>query len=129
VSSSVVNELQPVSNLAIALIAFLAGAELQWRELRSRGLMYFKLMNVEVMLSFVSIAVVFVLLHGQLPFLVNAPMAEIVAFAVLFASFEVVHSPAVTMAVLTETGAKGVVARTTLGVVLLADVAVVISFS
>ena len=129
VSSSVVNELQPVSNLAIALIAFLAGAELQWRELRSRGLMYFELMNVEVMLSFVSIGVVFMLLNGQLPFLVDAPMGEIVAFAVLFASVAVVHSPAVTMAVLTETGAKGVVARTTLGVVLLADVAVVISFS
>jgi Kef-type K+ transport system membrane component KefB len=129
VSSHVVSELQPVSNLAIALIAFLAGAELQWRELRTRGLMYFKLMNAEVVLSFVSIVIVFSLLHEQLPFLVDAPLSEIIAFAVLFASVAVVHSPAVTMAVLTETGAKGVVARTTLGVVLLADVAVVISFS
>jgi Kef-type K+ transport system membrane component KefB len=129
VSNRVLDELAPVSNLAIALIAFLAGAELQWAEIRARGKTIFKVMNVEILMSFFAIATVFALLHGQLEFLANAPPGEIIAFAVLFASIAVVHSPAVTMAVISETGANGVVARTTLGVVLLADVAVVISFS
>jgi Kef-type K+ transport system membrane component KefB len=41
----------------------------------------------------------------------------------------VVHSPAVTMALLTDTGARGPVARTTLGVVLITDVIVVLLFT
>jgi Kef-type K+ transport system membrane component KefB len=47
----------------------------------------------------------------------------------LFASVTIVHSPAVTMALLAETRARGPVARTTLGVVLVADVVVVLIFS
>ena len=48
---------------------------------------------------------------------------------VLFASVAVVHSPAVTMALLTETKARGPVARSTLGVVLVSDVAVILLFT
>ena len=47
----------------------------------------------------------------------------------LFASVALVHSPAVTLAVLSETNARGPLARSTLSVVLLADVAVVVVFS
>ena len=47
-------------------------------------------------------------------------------FAIVFASIAVVHSPAVTMALLTETKARGPLARTALGVVLFSDVAVVL---
>ena len=36
VSDAAVSELAPVSSLAIALIAFLAGAELRWEEVRPR---------------------------------------------------------------------------------------------
>src|SRR5690606_25489840 len=63
------------------------------------------------------------------PPLRGAGTATVVAFALLFASVAIVHSPAVTMAILNETGARGPVARTALGVVLLADVAVVLLFS
>jgi Kef-type K+ transport system membrane component KefB len=129
VSTPVLSEFTPISNLAIALIAFLAGAELQWSEIRSRGVSILKIMVSESGLAFVALAVTFAVLHGQLEFLRGAPPQEIAAFALLFASVAVVHSPAVTMGVLTETGAKGTVARTTLGVVLLADVAVVLTFS
>lgn len=129
VSLPVMEQLAPVSELAIALIAFLAGAELQLDEVRKRGVLLLKMMTAELSVSFIGIVVVMVALHGFLPFLANAPFAEVMGFSILFASVAVVHSPAVTMALLSESGAKGVVARTTLGVVLLADVAVVLSFS
>ena len=51
------------------------------------------------------------------------------ALAAVFASVAILHSPAVTLALLTETGARGPVARTTLGVVLVADVVVILLFS
>jgi Kef-type K+ transport system membrane component KefB len=129
VSTPVMNQLAPVSELAIALIAFLAGAELQLDEVRQRGVLLLKMMTAELSVAFVGIATVIAALHRFLPFLNGAPWTEILGFSILFASVAVVHSPAVTMALLSESGAKGVVARTTLGVVLLADVAVVLSFS
>ncbi len=129
VSTPVMAQLAPVSELAIALIAFLAGAELQLDEVKKRGVLLVKMMTAELTVSFIGIATVMISLHHLLPFLDGAPMAEVIGFSILFASVAVVHSPAVTMALLSESGAKGVVARTTLGVVLLADVAVVLTFS
>lgn len=121
--------LAPVSSLAIALIAFLAGAELRWSEVRQRGRTILKILASELTLSFLLIALTLILLREQVPFLRDAPTASMIAFAVLFASITVVHSPAVTMALLTETKAGGPVARTTLGVVLVSDVVVVLLFS
>ncbi len=129
VSTPVMAQLSPVSDLAIALIAFLAGAELRVREVQERGVLLAKIMTAELGVAFAGIVTVLIVLHRFLPFLREAPMCEVVAFSVLFASVAVVHSPAVTMALLSESGARGVVARTTLGVVLLADVAVVLLFS
>lgn len=121
--------LAPVSDLAIALIAFLSGAELRWEEVRERGVLLLKMTFVELGLTFLAL---FGLLYGFrsfIPFLAASPGAEAIAFALLFASIAVVHSPAVTMALLSETGARGPVARTTLGVVLITDVVVVLFFS
>lgn len=129
VSVPVMEQLTPISELAIALIAFLAGAELQIEEVRRRGVMLLKMMTAELIVAFVGIVTVLASMHRFLPFLDGAPLREVVAFSVLFASVAVVHSPAVTMALLSESGAKGLVARSTLGVVLLADVAVVVSFT
>lgn len=129
VSKPALTELTPVSNLAIALIAFLAGAELQLEEIRQRGAAILKMVSVELLLTFVAVAGTIVVLRQQLPFLAQAPAHEVFAFSMLFAAVAVVHSPAVTMALLTETRANGPVARYTLGVVLVMDVAVVLLFS
>lgn len=118
-----------VSQLAIALIAFLAGAELQWGEVKERGVLLLKVMTVELLFTFVALTLLLYALHDLIPFLRDQPNVTVLAFALLFAAIAIVHSPAVTMALLTETGARGPVARTTLGVVLLADVAVVLLFS
>lgn len=129
VTRPALDELTPVSNLAIALIAFLAGAELQWKEIRERGSAIVKMMSVELVLSFFAVAATLAMLRGQLPMLAQAPGAEVFAFSLLFAAVAVVHSPAATIALLTESKANGPVARYTLGVVLVMDVAVVLIFT
>lgn len=121
--------LAPVSDLAIALIAFLAGAELRWDEVKERGVALLKMTVVELSLAFVALFALLYTFRGFIPFLAESSSAEAVAFALLFASTAVVHSPAVTMALLSETGARGPVARTTLGIVLISDVVVVVFFS
>jgi len=128
VTTAATVELAPVSQLAIALIAFLAGAELQWGEIRERGVTILKIMSAELAVSFAMIFAVLYALRDAVPFLEGGG-TEMVAFAVLFATVAIIHSPAVTMALLTETGARGTVARTTLGVVLVADVVVILLFS
>lgn len=129
VSVSNIGELGAVSQLAIALIAFLAGAELRWSEVRKRGTTILKMMTVELLLTFVLVFALLLALVRFIPFLQDLPLAGVIGFVTLFAAIVIVHSPAVTMALLTETGARGPVARTTLGIVLVSDVAVVLLFS
>ncbi|HEY9449699.1 MAG TPA: cation:proton antiporter [Gemmatimonadaceae bacterium] len=129
VTSASVEELEPVSRLAVAIIAFLAGAELRWGELKERGRTILTLLGSELTLSFVGIMMGLWSLRAYVPFLNNVTSMQALVLCALFASVTVVHSPAVTMALLTETRAHGPVARTTLGVVLVADVVVVLIFS
>lgn len=129
ISQEATDRLAPVGQLAIALIAFLAGSELRWGEVKQRGAALLKIMTVELALSFVALLALVYGLASFLPFLREAPPIHALAFALLFASIAIVHSPAATMGILTETAARGAVARTTLGVVLVADIAVVLLFS
>lgn len=129
VTRSASEALAPVSSLAIALIAFLAGAELRWREVRERWPAIVRIMSSELAVTFVLIAAAIVPLLPLLDSFAGASTSVRIAFSLLFASVAIVHSPAVTMALLTETRAGGRIARTTLGVVLLSDVVVVLLFS
>jgi Kef-type K+ transport system membrane component KefB len=129
VTSEAVGELRPVSSLAIALIAYLAGAELRWDEVRKRGTIIMKILTAEMALGFVALSGLLFALGDRLPFLQATSGASRLAFALLFGAVVIVHSPAVVMALLSETRAGGPVARTTLGVVLVSDVVVVILFS
>lgn len=126
VSASSVVSLQPVSSLAIALIAFLAGAELRWSEVRRLGGTIVRILASELSLTFVVITGALVAGRAYVPFLAQGSTVEVLAFSMLFASIAVVHSPAVTLALLSETRARGPLARTSLGVVLLSDVVVVL---
>lgn len=129
VTTEATERLAPVSSLAIALIAFLAGAELRWSELREHGTKILKILSVEMVLTLITLTGLLVALARFVPFLRGADPVTVVVLSLMFSSVAIVHSPAVTMALLTETGARGPVARTTLGVVLVSDVFVILLFS
>ncbi len=121
-------DLGGISSLAIALIAFLAGAELQWSEVRSRGKVILGMLGAELLVSLLAITATVFILRGLIP-AIPGPLDEAFVVSLLVASVLVVHSPAVTLAMLSETKASGDVARTTLGIVLVADVLVVLLFT
>jgi Kef-type K+ transport system membrane component KefB len=129
VSTDAIERLAPVSSLAIALIAFLAGAELRWSELREHGAKILKILTVEMLLTLVALTGLLVALARFVPFLRGTDTVTMVVLRLMFSSVAIVHSPAVTLALLTETRARGPVARTTLGVVLVSDVFVILLFS
>lgn len=121
--------LQPLNELAVALIAFAAGAELKWQEVRERGPAYIKILGTEMPLTFLLISVAVFFLYPYIPGDQQQTNLHALVFALLFASIAIAHSPAVTLGILTETRASGPIARTTLGVVLVSDVVLVIVFS
>lgn len=121
-------DLSGISTLAIALIAFLAGAELRWTEVRSRGRVILTMLGTEIAFSLVAISLTLFALQRYVPALSGA-WPEVLMLCLVVGSILVVHSPAVTMGMLNETGAAGDMTRTTLGIVLVADVVVVLLFS
>lgn len=121
--------LAPVTSLAISLIAFLAGAELRWSEVRDKIGGILKILVSELTLTLVLVFAVLVAMREFVPFLTGTTWTEALVFALLFATIAIVHSPAVTLAILSETKARGPLARTVLGTVLISDVAVVLLFS
>lgn len=129
VTAEAAAQLEPVSDLAIALIAFLAGAELDLEEVRRRGLKLLRLTVVELGLATLALFGTAMALRQWIPFLADADMQRAILFAGLFALIAVMHSPAIVMAILTETKASGPAARATLAVVLLSEVVVVLLFS
>lgn len=121
--------LTPVNQLAVSLIAFMAGAELEWSEVKTHGTRYLKILTSEMGFTFVSCAAAVFALQSFIPVLQDQPFARVLVFALLFAAIMVAHSPAATLGLLSETGARGPVARTTLGVVLVSDVVLVVLFT
>ncbi|MGE5927558.1 MAG: cation:proton antiporter, partial [Gemmatimonadota bacterium] len=95
-----VDQLDAVSDLAIALIAFLAGAELDWGELRRRGVALMKVTGTELGVTFATILGTLLAMREFVPFLAGTNTLVTITFAGLFASMAIVHSPAVTMALL-----------------------------
>ncbi|MGH7467278.1 MAG: cation:proton antiporter [Longimicrobiales bacterium] len=126
VTADATARLNAVSQLAISMIAFLAGAELSVREVKERGVALLKIVSVEMLVTFTAVLGLLLYARPYLDFLTGLSPGSDVAFAILFAAVATAHSPAVTLAILSETRARGVVARTTLGAVLVSDVAVVL---
>jgi Kef-type K+ transport system membrane component KefB len=129
VTADVIERLAPVNQLAIALIAFLAGAELRWKELREHLRTLSIMLTSELALTFTLVVGTLIVLRDFVPFLSGLPLREAFALAAVFGVVAIVHSPAVVLALLTETRARGPVTRSILSIVLVADVVVVLAFS
>jgi Kef-type K+ transport system membrane component KefB len=129
VSYDVISRLSPVSELAVSLIAFMAGAELKWADVRLRGGGYLKILCVEMGLTFAGITAFVFAMQWAIPVLAGEPTARVLVFGLLLAVILVAHSPAATLGLLTETGARGPVARTSLGIVLVSDVVLILLFT
>ncbi len=129
VPAGVLEDLSMMKRLAVGLIGLLAGVEFRIGDLkaRHRAILWILLMQASaVLLSLWGLAL---LSREWLPFLQGLSAAPLVFVALLFAATLTVNSPMVTLALLTETRAAGPLAKTTLGVVLVADVVVVLVFT
>ena len=122
-------DLQLINGLAIAIIAFTAGLELNISRLRPRLRAIATLAGVTILLTYVAL---FALLFVVWPWLPIAPDVggwPRVAIVAIVTSILVGFSPTVTTAVIAETRARGSLAELTLAVVVLADLALILLFA
>jgi Kef-type K+ transport system membrane component KefB len=118
-----------MKRLAIGLIAVLAGAELRIGDLRQRGRIIAFILLLQTVFVLAVVVAATSLGSRWIPFLDGLTSSTALIVTLVFALMLTVNSPMVTLALLTETGARGPLAKTTLGVVLVADVAVIVLFT
>ncbi len=126
---STVSNMGIVNGMATALIALTGGSEMDFRAMRPlfRSIAWISL--IAVVGTAIALAALAFVLAPQLTFMHGlAPLARL-AVSVVVGIVVVAQSPAVVVAIRAETGADGPVARTSLGVVVLADLLVIVLFA
>lgn len=128
VDTSSTDELRMVGNAATAIIALTGGAELDLKAMRPLFRTIRALTVWAVVGAMLVIAGALVAISPLVPFLSALPLAHTIAFAGVLAVMLAAQSPAVVMALITETRADGPMTRTILAVVVIADLLVVVAF-
>jgi Kef-type K+ transport system membrane component KefB len=118
-----------VNGVAVALIALTAGSELEYRAMRPlfRSIREISLYGVLGTALLLAGAVYFT--RGLLPFMQRLSLLEAVAMALVLGVVMVAQSPAVVVALRDEVEAEGPLASTVLGVVVIADLVVILLFA
>ena len=129
VPAGVLEDLGMMKRLAVGLIGLLAGAELRLADLRQRRRIIASILTFQTVTGIALLLGTTLLLQRWVPFLAGLDREAVFFVTLLFAVLLTVNSPMVTLALLTETRASGPLARTTLGVVLVADVVIILLFT
>jgi Kef-type K+ transport system membrane component KefB len=126
IEHDVVKQLELVNTLALALIALAGGLELKLTDIRTVARSVAFTMATQSMLVLVAQAALFMLLARYVPFTRDLPLPMLFAIAVLWGVIAVSRSPSATLAILSQTRAKGPLTRFSLAFVMSSDVVVLV---
>jgi Kef-type K+ transport system membrane component KefB len=129
VSQSMLLDLRIFNGVAISLIALTAGTEMDFRSLRPlmRGILWISAFAVLGTMAILTGAAF--LLRDLLPFAAQLDSLQMLALAAVLGVALSSQSPAVVVALRKETEADGPMSRTVLGVVVFADLIVIVLFA
>ena len=127
--SNAAESLRFVDEIALAVIAFVAGSELYLKELRQRLRPILFSAGGILVVTLVLVAVAVYLLTAFLPFTADWAVPARLATAVLGSAVLLALSPPSTIAVIKEVRARGPFTRTALGVTVLMDVVIIVLFA
>jgi len=129
VSAEAVESLRFVDEVSLAFIAFAAGSELYWEELRNRfkSIVWVTVGNVVAIPILGSLTIFF--LADFIPFMGDMATSGRVAVSLLAGAILVARSPSSVIAIVSELRAKGPFTQTILGVTMVTDIAVIILFA
>jgi Kef-type K+ transport system membrane component KefB len=121
-----VRALDFISSAAVALIAFSAGSELVVKELREQWRRLARLSLGGIGFSFLAITGTVLILSRWFPLAQFQPFGNVVAMAVVLGTCAAAFSPAATIAIMDETGARGPFARGILNLTVVGDVILIL---
>ncbi|MER2561033.1 MAG: cation:proton antiporter [Myxococcaceae bacterium] len=124
-----VKALSLINALALALIALQAGAELTLNTLRRTWRSVLVSSGTQSLFVVAPMAALFFALSSFMPFLSGRELGEVMTVGLVWGVLSLTRSPAVTLAILGETRAKGPVSEHALGVVVVLDVLVLPLFA
>ena len=129
ITESMAGQLQVITGIATTLIALIAGLTLNLERMGRRLAAIVQMTAVMLGLTMAGLAVLLWLAWSWLPIAPSATGGVKLAMLALFVVIVVSFSPTMTAAVITDTGARGRLSETILAMVVLADLAVLVSFS
>lgn len=125
----ILHSLDFVDEFALSFIAFVAGSELYWKEIRSRiGTIKWVTFALVACVS-TACSIGLFLFSSHVPFMADQDMVTKVAISMLAGSILIARSPSSAIAVIKEMRAKGPFTQTSLGVTVIMDVLVIVVFS
>jgi Kef-type K+ transport system membrane component KefB len=125
-SPAVVVEMKVFNTLALALIALEAGLELEIAAIRRVAKTLLSIVAFKIPLAWIGVGGTFLLARGLLPGGDALPMGSALGLAACLGALSVGTSPAVSVAVISESGIKGKVADLVLGLAVFKDVVMIV---
>lgn len=129
ITAQMARELQFVNGLAIALIALIAGLEINIRHLKPRFRAIAAIGTTTLGIMYVGLGTVFMITWPWLPIAPEALGTERLAMVLVLTAIVVSFSPTVTIAVIAESRARGPFSELVLAIVVLADLALILAFT
>ncbi len=118
-----------LDELALAFIAFAAGAELQLRVIRSYFRSIISLISAQVIAVITIGMAAFFLIKQMVPFMAVLPQREMFAVALLSTTIMIARSPSSALAIIKEVRARGPFTHKVLGATVLMDAVVIVIFA
>ncbi len=126
--ADLVARLGPLDDLALTFIALVAGGELHADLLRKRWRSLVTWVGAQALLVPLAVGAGLLAIHRLVPVLPPGPGAAAGA-ALVLGALSLARSPAVTIALIDESGSRGPFAETTLGVTIALDTMVILAFA
>lgn len=123
------HELLFLNDIALAFIAFAAGAELYLKELRGRFKTISWMTFGQLAVTFVFSSIIVFYIADYIPFMKEMDRNSKIAVSILVGTIFVARSPASAIAIINELRAKGPFTQTAIGVTVIKDVLVIILFT
>ena len=125
-SGDVVRGLQIFDDVALAIIALIAGGEMRLHVIRTRKSAFAAIIAGQTVFAFIGALVVVYFLRGYLGDVPTAGARELLAVGLLLGLVVVARSPSTTIGVITDTRARGPMTEVLIGVTVLLDVIVLV---
>ncbi len=128
ISDDSINDLSFINSLALSFIAFCAGGELKLTNIRNRLKTIIYLSITQTFIVFFGVSIIVFFLLDQIPFFSDLVFVQRLIVSLIFGVISVARSPSSTIAIISETKAKGAYTDVVLSVTVLIDVVVIILF-